>query len=617
MLFGPNLERSFVSKLSKIDQARFNREFGRYPPSRETALRRKTLAPLFQIFTEALDQESLTRLLSSPILLDLDSDLDIQIHITPVQVHTLDFLSGLGFGQESCLYLLQGMDIREFIAAGGNFLMLAELWQIAFEWVPFARRNDMLRTPVAPELFLTKLCGEVAIRSGLRGEKAASAVDVFLRRNGWGVPSETLDAIAQTYDLSRERIRQIERRMLDCSSAASYLVPEIFSELLELNLSGAQIDPLTILNRTLENSGSSFAGWTISSLAQVFDFLGQPSLGVLLEEHCVPNKEELEEHQALAASLRKARNVFGVIKLTSVINVLTNVSYSKEHVLANIGTVYKKYWASGDYAVVSNRTDSNPMIFNQVSYQLWYGKSLHLDQVYEGVRRASVARNSNATLPPRSVLADLLSQSEFFEIDSNWFISGLSKPTETEGILHWLHQVIKEAPGSVISKSAVLRKGLIAGINVSSIGQYISQSPVIRQPKEKFLTLVGVNVRAEDLELAELIDKASYVENEPIVFAPQDTGDVNVKALFSTPFFTSGVLYLNALGVAFVGTPSTREIRCCEIFVSESKATLSQGTMWYGFASIRNHLIEEHQVQEGSYFCFRLTKFAVDFNVYD
>jgi hypothetical protein len=134
---------------------------------------------------------------------------------------------------------------------------------------------------------------------------------------------------------------------------------------------------------------------------------------------------------------------------------------------------------------------------------------------------------------------------------------------------------------------------------ISSIGLYMSFSPLIRSAGESLLTVVGGSPSDQDIEYANSVAEAGNIPNEVLDYrVDPETEELVIRFVYSTPFLINGILPVSKILGGLIG-PDKRAISCCEDFSTDGNVRLAAGSNLFGFSPVREHVFDEHGVREG------------------
>jgi hypothetical protein len=293
----------------------------------------------------------------------------------------------------------------------------------------------------------------------------------------------------------------------------------------------------------------------------------------------------------------------GIVKMDSVKDLADDSLIPEEVVRQRIPELYTTYAIAENYAVVSSIGSSS--VLTETSKQLGVASPLSIDVIYKGLMQVAVYRHSQAVMPPARILKPILLDSGFSQT-AEGLIYGPTKELADGQNDRWLLDFIKSSPGQVVSKAAILRAAIPLGISMNTLNIYLSYASWVRLIGNGIYSLVGVNPTSADVQFAERVEAAIAVPNSHADFTVSPSGqEIFVTALFSTPFLVNGVLSVGRQLAQLLGD-TKRGIHCCDAIELDGKADVKQGAV-HGFATLRQHLVQDHNYQEGMSMAFRVT----------
>lgn len=525
---------------------------------------------------------------------NLDGD-SVSLGQLPWANQTWELFSSLSLSKESPISVLEGLNWSDAYSESHEALAFFDIVQTVSDWLPYAHSKGLLvNLNAGLEEAAAQFQMEICVRAGLSTDDIGRYSDLLARRNGWGIGSETLDQISEEYALSRERIRQIEARLLATASSRSRMAWQVYEQISHTELP----DKLGDVDQQIRSLNGLSPDWSINSIRSLMEISGSQMHADLLFANTWPSTEESEDQSQKLNALRKARSDVGVIKLSNVHVPSLNCTLTLEEAAALTRAKFGSANIYGEYAIVSNAANTAG-IYSAVALQLGICNPLHVDQVINGVRRAATQRNSQNTLPDREAFIALLRQTEDFAVSDSLMVSGREQEYEPGTIQRWLVDLISSQDGFVISKAQAFRFALSSNIKLSSLNNYVTYQAAIRTPQDGFLTLVGHAPSNVDIDFAKRVADALYVPNSTVEFASAGVGALLVEFIFSTPFFTSGTLSSSPLLTELLGS-NPRRVLCCEEFneTSNSNIKVTSGFLT-GLAAAKDHLIYAHGFTEG------------------
>lgn len=550
------------------------------------------LSEVFEAFWVSNQVDLMHRGFTLPQTLDNDS---FSLGQLPWSNQTWEVFSSLALDPDSPVSVLEGLSWSDIYSEPHETLPFFDIVQTISDWLPFAQSEGLLVNlnaglDEAAEQFQMEMC----VRSGLSLEDISRYRDLLARRNGWATASETLDQISDEYGLSRERIRQLEARLMATALSRSRRPWQVFEQISSTELP----DKLGDVDEQIRSRHGLNADWSVETIRSFMEVSGSPDHAEVLFANTWPSSEESEEQNQKLSALRKARSDVGVIKLSNIYVPSLNRSMSLEEATATTRSKFGSANIYGEYAIVSN-AGNTAGIYSAIALQLGICSPLHVDQVLNGVRRAATQRNSQGTLPDRETFIALMRQSEDFTVSETLMVSGREQEYESGTIQRWLVDLISSQEGFVISKAQAFRFALSSSIKLSSLNNYVTYQAAIRTPQDGFLTLVGHTPSNADIEFAKRVADALYVPNSSVEFTSPVPGTLLVEFILSTPFFTSGTLSASSLLAELLGG-HPRRVMCCSEFneASQGNIKVTSGFLT-GLSAAKDHLLYAHGFAEG------------------
>lgn len=585
-----SFEESVVDALAAYEVAVFLDKKGL-----PTSLRDQHVAGLERLFTDG-NRLAHGGFLGRLLHFDLSSGLNsVELKTLPWLPETLARFEDLCLSDTAVVADLESLYWRDLVGgAEGRWVVLFDVYQMIFGWLPVAVSNNLvLSSGDSLDAEVEKFELSTLMRSTLTAIQRQRWRDLLSRRGGWGKTRETLDAIANEEDLSRERVRQVEARLKAVVLSRAYVPSRNVRRILSLDFGLKLADP----GQTVQQALGINEHWTDDSIRDYIQMSASNDALNRFIEISTLDKQERKNVESINGAIRASRSDLGVIKIDAVHVKSSATPIDPSVVRAHIPLLYTEYVFSGDYALVSR--GKRNYLLTSIANQLSVSSPLSLEQLLVGITRVAVQRQAQHVLPPPEVLREFINSGSEFLVDTRGNVSGLKEPISDDTVQGWIIQQLENSPGNVMSKAQVLRLAITQGQNLNSIVLYISFSSVIRSLGEGFINLVGRNYKDEDVAYAERVAAASYVNNRIVSYSVDaQTGVISVKFVFSTPFLVSGVLAVDRTLGALLGG-SSRRIECCAETTTSASVRVSKGSNMAGFSSVREHMIEVHGVQEG------------------
>lgn len=524
-----------------------------------------------------------------------------QVSELRLKMATLETLGALGIQEDDSIARLGGIAWHELLNAGGDWLQVLEIAHNLYDWVPWVEQNELgFSSRDSLDDAVTKLTSQACARSGMDIIEMVSWVGFIKGRFGWGTQKLSLDQIGQAIGVSKERVRQVQGSIMVNFDFADRELPPILEKILQHSVASPSDDACDALRIDGFEISES---WAWPRLLGLYNALGHGDKAAAWYAVNGMTGAVLEDRIFIDKSIRKARSIMGVIKIDSVRDMSTGELISADLVRERIPTLYPVYSICENYAVVSSKGGSS--IVSETAKQLGINSPLSLEVIHKGLMLVAVYRHSQKVMPPARILKTLLLDLGFSE-DTNGLIFGPTKELMDGQNDRWLLDFIRSSPGQCVSKAAIFRAAILLGISINTLGLYLSYASWVRLLGNGIYTVVGITPTPEEIKFAERVEAAIAVPNSHAEFTVAPDGKVvYVSAIFSTPLLVNGVLSAGRQLVQVLGDKK-REISCCDGIEMGGHADVKQGSV-YGFATLRQHLMQAHGFSEGMTINFRVT----------
>lgn len=530
---------------------------------------------------------------------------ELKLGSLPWSKGTWAALTNLGLKETDPLLALDAFNWGELLAFSGWESVL-EVLHTVHDWAPFALAENLL-VPQGYDLHdLADFVERFLIaRMGAKSDDNFNGFGLLRERNAWGVERKTLDEIGNLRSLTRERIRQIEKK-LELQNHGQQLKPFIAIEkLLELKYDPTFVDPIETIEDFFNQSGN----WDLPGIEKIIELSsGSEELQRfknLISEASL-SSDGLSE---LNSAIVKSRSVIGVIRLQDLNSHAKSSGVDQDELRLLITRRYPRSIFGGQF-VAARQATNECMLFNYVHGQLLVKQPLHVDVLHAGILRAAISRKAVKWVPPVSDLREMLKIHESYQVDTSGFVSADLDPVFDSSISGWLVRELKTKNGYMSAKSTLLRAGALEGHKFSTLTQYLQYGPEFRSVSNGLVCLVGSNVNEQDRQHALAIAEVNDVKNKVISYQIQDESTFTAKLIFSTNFMVSGVITVNSDLAILLGTKARKSI-CCSSFTSDANPKLSSSSLWANLSSLRDHLWMVHGYREGDVIEFRVTADSV------
>ena len=358
-----------------------------------------------------------------------------------------------------------------------------------------AERSARILSSIAPEPNYL----EAELRRIAQGVENERNVELLLKVWGWeGDPPRTLDSVGKEFNLTRERVRQIEtksRRHLSnfsfdapvvrrsIEAISSYLPdrPGILSDrLLALGLTRKRFS-----FRGLESAAAILnKSWPISSLADQFGI-----------EICVDAKEQ-DRWSDVCSIIRKRTSDAGCVNLLALTNE-AGLGEDVQRMRLFVDCLVNIHWLDQEKSWFLYGGGSRNRLYNICAKILSVSPMIRLPEL----RRALSRSRRLALIPPRRVLGSFIERAELGTINQEDVISEASNivPIESESVEARILRILDEH-GPIVDGDELIERCIEAGINAITANIYKFSSPVICSLGKGLYCKVGANIAPGEVE---------------------------------------------------------------------------------------------------------------------
>lgn len=530
----PLFPQSWTSALSKFDIFAHSSQLGRVELKGENIIIAKDLCgsnwvtnirKLQGIDSDLLLGDLIVSFVCEAILQFLD---DIDLPITsfnvagisgglalPFRISTCDALINAGiYSDEGIWEILAGTYLELFqrvndLTAVLDFAVTANAWLNTEN-----RQKPFFEAPKFDET-LIKIFRTMRFRSvrnvGYSPEASmytSNFADVLGKRFGFDWQGKwTLDECGQDLNLTRERVRQLEKEVLVTFSPRSWGRSKILNELCgDLQKQTGNYIPFTdyggrdlAVDRSAAETLLQLAGYNESEYQNI----------------SAREVQHAEFGRAINDIRREAYQFSGKIGFVIEENL-------KNHLL----DIYKDWDDSRFEAVKPLIAEKLNLPFGFIYIEsrrsffvswtqniLSLQGDLHFDEYYEASARYAMYRLPGVVHPPRSVVREWLKADSRFILNDQDIVSIVDaievKLGETQ---QWLRDQIISSTGSIIHRAELMDKARKDGVNSTSIGLYCSYERYFKPVDTYCVTLTGMYPSQEFIDLAYMRANALAVE---------------------------------------------------------------------------------------------------------
>jgi hypothetical protein len=402
--------------------------------------------------------------------------------------------------------------------------------------------------------------------------------------------SKTLEELGNKFNITRERVRQIEHKYLDLQLGSTKEANFLMLELIEvLESSDDEDNFVKKADRANLLAGEPI---TIVKFKAILEVLGLESYISRIE--AIESQWDMENYakDTLSQKAREARHKFGLIDLTT---------FSKENkvgdaeAFAAIKAVYPRSIRAGK--LVLARTPGLDTAFeNVIGKQLQVFERLDAETLLVGVVRQAGYRQT----PLIGLNADLVALiKELAGEDPNYttFRANTLEEPELSQNDEWILEIFRDSPTGMLHRNEITSAALRDGKNVNSIGIYLIFNPLIRPVGAAVMALadqiIDIQFAKQYAEIARAAEEPTHLE---FIFSGSD---ILIKFIPNLNTIAAGVLFPKQDLRAMI-KPHSFQVSCyCNSYESNQMLRLKEPSFWTGFTGAIKHLQNHHGYSRG------------------
>jgi hypothetical protein len=417
--------------------------------------------------------------------------------------------------------------------------------------------------PSRPAEVLAKVGGVRHVLHGLEMEKLDEAlpnlvcsavparyVDAIVMRLGWdGMGGCTLEEAAEVVGVTRERIRQIQKRLEEALESVTY-VPALDRAIGALDRAADTFEPDAA--SLLRREGVTFERFLPVGVVSAAKMLGRShrfELGSDKISVQLPGDAKSKVFKRALKSLSNVNHVASTLELQARISEMRDEEPSLETVRSFLARHPRVVWLTDDHGWFWVRqSEGRNRVLAQIRKILAVAGSLSLESLREGVLRHHRTRN---TVLPRQALAGLCRAAGFEVRDGTVSVNERVEDGDVLGNIEATMVEVLRSEGGAARGPALEEACLSRGVNRHSFWVYLSYSPLLERVAPSVYALRGTKV--DPAEVAHLAGKR--VPTEP---TRQDDGWTQDGAIWlgyriNRNLLSSGVISMPAGVRSMVG----------------------------------------------------------------
>ena len=516
---------------------------------------------------------------------------DVFVGDLPLLIETRNSLAKLNFGPTAAVEALSEVPRRELFSVPGGEAALLDLTVAIEAWWPHREQDPVWNVMGSRSLEHVARAIATNYLWLLGGTLDDFWIDAVLARQSWGVPKATLEVIGSQIGVTRERARQILARFDRLVGQRVWPIPNLLAEVIESTI---EADPGRVPQVVLAAGFAEDEDWTAEELAALLVWFGRQDIAAALLTAWEQNEASAQKRLANIKHVRAQRSALGFLNAAGVFDD-ENRRIPEEEVVELVTQAYSRVYREGSWILAGQR--GRTMAEGTVARQLWANQFQSQEEIVDGLERRRTQRQA-PQLPPSDVIMALLEKSgAIWRSGNNW--TGESVPAESGSIESWLVHNLNAAEGGVLHRDVLLRRGPEDGLNVVSLHQYISYSPVVRTWKNTALIrLAGREVDPDSADLALRVAEALWKPTD-VQWRQLDSARLEVIIQVGTGLFSSSIINVEA-ALAGLWPAEGADINCiCDRDFDGRIRRYGSGNQLIGWMTLLAHLNQEHGFREG------------------
>jgi hypothetical protein len=407
----------------------------------------------------------------------------------------------------------------------------------------------------------------------------------------------TLDEIGAEFSVTRERIRQIERKYADLQIEPAKKENKLL-EIIVDNLESS-VNEQTFLLVLAEGNLLGQEAISLKKLKAILQILGIESLLTRVERIETAWDSQILVINDLADLSQKYRNKLGLIDL-AVFTSETNSSDSQA--FEAIKSAYPRSILRGRL-VLARTSRLDTMFENALGKQLLVFGNLDSETLLIGIERQASYRQAillGSHSDQIALVKAVAGEEPSYEI--------LRENTHEEPELNqtdvWFLEIFQEAPNGMMHRNEITAAAMRDGKNMSSVGVFLLFNPLIRPVGSAVLALANCITNREDIQRHANIAKA--LEDRTNIDFEFSGSSILLRITPNLNTLMAGVLFPNAeLRVLIKDFVFDVTCECAEMN-STQKLRLRPPNFWTGFTAALKHMMVFHSFARGDDLLLRL-----------
>lgn len=400
----------------------------------------------------------------------------------------------------------------------------------------------------------------------------------------------TLDEIGAEFSVTRERIRQIERKYADLQIEPAKKENSLLEKIVVKLESCADEGSFLLSLKAEDLLGQETI--SIIKLKAILQILGIEPLLARVERIETAWDSQILALSELGDSAQKYRNKLGLIDL-AVFTSETNSSDSQA--FEAIKGAYPRSILRGRL-VLARTSRLDTMFENAIGKQLIVFGNLDAQTLLVGIERQASYRQT-ILLGSHSDQIALVKAVAGEEPNYEFFRENTHEEPELNQTDTWFLEIFQEVPSGMMHRNEITAAALRDGKNMSSVGVFLLFNPLIRPVGSAVLALANCKPELDDIQrhanVAKAVEDKTYVEFE------FSGSSILLKITPNLNTLMAGVLFPNAdLRVLIKDFVFNVSCECGEMS-STQQLRLRPPNFWTGFTAALKHVVDFHGFARG------------------
>jgi hypothetical protein len=400
----------------------------------------------------------------------------------------------------------------------------------------------------------------------------------------------TLEELGTQFNITRERVRQIESKYLDLQLGSVKETNFLMLELVKvLENSLAEDD---FIKKAEEADLLESEPVTVAKLKAILQVLGLENY--LSRVESVESQWDIANYvkDALSQKAREARHKFGLIDLSTFTK---ENKVGEAEAFSAVHAIYPRSIRAG--RLVLARTPGLDTAFeNAIGKQLMVFNELNAESLLVGIERQANYRQT----PLVGLKADLIALIKELSGENPNFATFRSNTLENPELSQtdeWILEVFRDSPTGMMHRNEITAAAMRDGKNINSIGVFLIFNPLVRPVGSAVLALADQNF---DVELVKQYAAIARAAEEPtqLDFSFQGS-DILITFVPNLNTIAAGVLFPKQELRDMVKLHSFPVECFCGTFESNQMLRMKNPSFWTGFTGAIKHLQNQHGYKKG------------------